>query len=133
MPKLGKTSKERLATCHIALQEIVERSVEIMDLTVLCGFRDREAQEEAYSSGASKARFGQSLHNASPSLAVDIAPYPVRWDDLERFVLLAGVLKAVSHDLGYSQILRWGGDWDRDDHMLDENFRDYVHFEIKES
>jgi hypothetical protein len=103
-----------------------------VDFTVLCGHRGKIAQGRAFFTKKSKARWGQSKHNSTPSQAVDIAPWPIDWEDTEAFVYLAGIIRAVSHDLGYGDIIRWGGDWDQDERMRDERFRDYPHFEIKE-
>lgn len=60
------------------------------------GYRGPEAQAKAFEAGASAAKFGQSPHNFTPSLAVDVvlhpsfvsvranradAKYPDLWDD----------------------------------------------------
>ncbi len=132
MASFGRTSLARLAGCDPRLQEIMTRAIGVLDFTILCGHRGKLEQDRAFVEGRSKARYGQSKHNTTPSRAVDIAPYPIDWDDMEAFVLLAGVIKAIAHDLGYADIIRWGGDWDSDDRMRDERFRDYPHFEIKE-
>jgi peptidoglycan L-alanyl-D-glutamate endopeptidase CwlK len=132
MARFGATSLARLGTCDARLQEVLSTAIEITDFTILCGHRGRLAQNRAFIEGHSKARFGQSKHNTTPSQAVDIAPYPIDWSDTEAFVYLAGIIRAVSHDLGYGNIIRWGGDWDQDERMRDERFRDYPHFEIKE-
>jgi peptidoglycan L-alanyl-D-glutamate endopeptidase CwlK len=70
-----------------------------------------------------------SKHNSKPSLAVDIAPYPIDWADDERFYFLAGIIKAASHQVGVK--VRWGGDWDSDDDFHDQTFMDLGHFEIR--
>jgi len=101
-----------------------------MDFTILEGYRGEEKQNEAFDTGRSQLRYPESKHNTFPCLAVDIAPYPIDWQDTERFVLLAGVIKAVAHSLEVSDLIRWGGDWDRDGQMTDETFRDYPHFEL---
>jgi peptidoglycan L-alanyl-D-glutamate endopeptidase CwlK len=132
MPKFGKSSKERLATCDPILIAIMEEAIEVMDFTILEGMRGREDQEQAFLLGTSKAKYGESKHNSFPSRAVDIAPWPIDWDDVEAFVLLAGVVTAVAHRLGYLDSIRWGGDWDSDRRTEDERFRDYPHFEIRE-
>ena len=132
MPSFGKSSKAKLQTVDPRLRSILENAIQIMDFTVLEGHRGEEAQEKAFREGRSKARFGQSKHNSHPSQAVDIAPYPIDWEDVESFVLLAGVIKAVAFGMGLDYQIRWGGDWDSDNRMQDERFRDYPHFEIKE-
>ncbi|HIK62004.1 MAG TPA: M15 family peptidase [Planctomycetes bacterium] len=132
MARFGSSSMTRIATCDARLQEVLHRAIEVVDFTVLCGHRGKIAQGRAFFTKKSKARWGQSKHNSTPSQAVDIAPWPIDWEDTEAFVYLAGIIRAVSHDLGYGDIIRWGGDWDQDERMRDERFRDYPHFEIKE-
>lgn len=98
------------------------------DFAVLCGYRDEAAQARGVAKGASRLAFPRSKHNRKPSRAVDIAPWPIDWDDLGRFRLLAG------HVLGVAGVLRvplrWGGDWNRDFNERDERFRDLPHFEL---
>lgn len=130
MNRFGRRSLRELETVHPILREILVDVLPIMDFTVLKGHRGEEEQNEAYDTGHSQLRFPHSKHNASPSLAVDIAPYPIDWNDTERFVLLAGVVKAIAYNLEVVDIIRWGGDWDQDDRMTDERFRDYPHFEL---
>lgn len=101
-----------------------------MDCSVLEGHRDEDRQDTLYSQGLSKVQYPNSKHNSSPSRAVDVAPYPIDWNDTARFCYFAGVVKGVSAEMGCE--LRWGGDWDMDGTSTDETFLDYVHFEIKE-
>ena len=71
-----------------------------------------------------------SKHNSLPSVAVDIAPYPIDWEDTERFIQLSGAILQIAKQNGLD--LRWGGDWNRDGRMTDESFRDLLHFEMVE-
>jgi peptidoglycan L-alanyl-D-glutamate endopeptidase CwlK len=104
-------------------------AIEIMDFTVLSGQRGKDEQNEMYAKGASTKTYPFSKHNAMPlSEGIDIAPWPIDWNDTERFVYLAGIIKAIAHRLNID--VRWGGDWDGDMRMVDENFRDYGHFEV---
>ena len=75
-------------------------------------------------------RWPHSKHNATPSRAVDIAPYPINWGDRERMTLFAGISLGVADAKGIA--LRWGGDWDRDFQVVDNGFDDLVHFELME-
>ncbi len=108
---LGKTSLERLGTCHPDLQKLVcdvaQRIDEgdlvtagIADITVLCGFRGEAEQNEAFGKGRSRLRWPDSWHNRSPARAVDIAPYPVDWGDEESFLVLRGYVLARAAALG---------------------------------
>lgn len=63
-----------------------------------------------------------------PCLAVDVVPYPVDWDDRERFAYFAGIVKGIAFSMGLE--IRWGGDWDQDGKTLDEIFSDMPHFEL---
>lgn len=84
MYKWGKTSLDRLVTCDKRLQDLADMMLarSPFDLTITCGYRTKEEQDEAYKSGKSRARFGQSKHNVFPSKAIDIAPCsPINWDN----------------------------------------------------
>lgn len=81
--KWGKKSLDLLATCDKRLQLIANELLDKcgFDLTVTCGYRGEKEQMEAYNSGKSKAKFGQSKHNVFPSEAIDIMPCsPINWD-----------------------------------------------------
>lgn len=80
--KWGNTSKARLEQCDPRLQLICNELLKKcgFDLTITCGYRGKEEQEQMFKEGKSKAHFGQSKHNTMPSKAVDIVPYPVNWD-----------------------------------------------------
>lgn len=127
--KFSRTSRRRLDTCHQRLQEIMEDVLEIRDITIIEGHRSPERQDELFAAGKSKLRGGESKHNLFPSRAVDIAPYPIDWDDIHQFVYLAGIVQAVARRHGVK--IRWGGNWDGDDTVVsDQNFDDLVHFEM---
>lgn len=132
MPSFGTTSKERLSTCHIKLQWVMEKVVEQYDITVICGHRDEQAQNDAYHNGYSKTQWPNSKHNQMPSIAVDIAPYPIDWNNTDRFIYMAGLVMGIASEMGIT--LRWGGNWDRDQQILaeDQTFQDYGHFELVE-
>ncbi len=128
MPSFGQKSADKLAECDHALQQICERVIKNYDFTVLEGYRSNERQEELFRQGTSKLRAGESKHNTHPSRAVDIAPYPIDWDDTKRFFLLAGFMFQAAAELGVK--LRWGGDWDGDWNHKDQSFHDLPHFEV---
>lgn len=120
----GPRSRAALATCHPALQALATRALELspIDFTVTEGFRGRDAQEQAYATGHSKAHFGQSPHNHEPSLALDVVPYPVDWSDPKKFRTIADAFKQAAKEQDVT--LRWGGDF--------KKFVDMPHFEIDE-
>lgn len=128
MYKFSKTSINRLETCDKRLQDILNKAIECVDFTVICGHRGQIEQDKAFESGNSKLRFPQSKHNSIPSKAVDIAPYPINWENLNRFYHLAGIIRGIAIEKGYK--IRFGGDWDMDGEISDNSFNDLVHFEI---
>jgi len=86
--KFGKSSLQRLRTCHDDLQLLCHAILEDMDITVLCGYRSEAEQNAAFAKGTSKLKFPRSKHNSFPSLAVDIAPVKngkVDWNDIKLF------------------------------------------------
>jgi len=120
MNKFSDKSQGKLNSCHEKLQVICKEAIKITDFTVLCGHRNEVDQNKAYEKGASGAKWGESKHNSHPSMAVDIAPYPIDWNDTERFARLAGTIEAIAFKYGVK--LKWGGDF--------KNLKDMPHFEI---
>lgn len=128
MPQLSEKSKERLEQCHPDLQKLFNKVIENYDCTIICGHRSAEDQEEAFRTGKSKVHFPESKHNKYPSLAADVVPYPIDWNDLTRFYHFGGYVKAMAESIGIK--IRWGGDWDGDFDFKDQNFHDLPHFEL---
>jgi len=98
------------------------------DCSILQGWRSNEEQEELFKAGRSKLRAKQSKHNYHPSFAVDVAPYPVDWENKERFYHFAGYVKGVADTIGIK--IRWGGDWNNNNSFDDQTFDDLPHFEL---
>lgn len=114
-------------TCDVRLQQVVRAAIERMDFTVLCGHRGEVEQNEAYERGFSKLKFPKSNHNSVPSKAVDLAPYPIDWKDLDRFKVLMLIVKSEAAERGIK--LRFGWDWNGNE-KADERFVDWPHVEI---
>jgi len=129
MPKFGRKSREKLATCEKELQNLFNEVVRHFDCSVLVGYRGRNEQDTAYESGHSKVKWPNGKHNKKPSVAVDVAPYPIDWEDRERFIYFGGFVKGCAFRMNLP--LRWGGDWDSDTQLSDNKFDDLVHFELK--
>lgn len=129
MSKLSNKSKLLLAECDARLQIICNAAIEVMDFAIITGHRDEESQNKAFAQGNSKLKYPGSKHNAKPSLAVDIAPYPIDWNDSSRFILLAGIMLGIAQIQGIK--LRWGGNWNNDFNIKGNKFSDLGHFEIK--
>ena len=129
MARFGNKSKKHLKTCDERLQTLFSEVVKVFDCSILVGHRGEEDQNKAYADGNSQVKWPKGKHNKKPSIAVDVAPYPIDWEDRERFSYFAGFVKGVAWRLNIS--IRWGGDWDGDNDLSDNNFDDLVHFELK--
>ena len=103
--------------------------VKHFDCSVLVGYRGRNEQDTAFESGHSKVKWPNGKHNKKPSVAVDVAPYAIDWDDRERFIYFGGFVKGCAFRMDIP--LRWGGDWNSDTQLSDNKFDDLVHFELK--
>ena len=128
MPKFGRRSRERLATCHEDLQDLMNEVIKYVDCSVLEGHRSGERQDKLYEEGKTKVKFPNGRHNANPSNAVDVVPYPVDWDDRERFHLFAGFVLGLAQSMEIN--IRWGGDWNKNFEVDDNKFDDFPHFEL---
>lgn len=128
MPKFSKTSKDRLATCHPDLQAVCNELIKQYDFSVLCGRRGEREQNEAYKKGTSNVRYPNSAHNKVPSLAVDIAPYPIDWDNISRFNEMIIRFDTIANILRREGVISsefvYGGKWTK--------LKDWPHIEIKE-
>jgi peptidoglycan L-alanyl-D-glutamate endopeptidase CwlK len=127
VPQFSKKSEERLETCCEPLQILFNRIILHYDCTVLEGNRSKEVQNEYFRTGRSKVRWPDSAHNDLPSTGIDVAPYPIDWNDRERFVAFGSYVRGYADCMGYR--IRWGGDWDGDHNLRDQTFMDLVHFE----
>lgn len=134
MPIFSQTSLKRLETCDPRLQDICQDVIRHFDFVVVAGHRNEEDQNRAYEERKSTKRWPHSKHNTYPSIAVDLAPYKagkgIDWEDKRGFYLLAGFIIGVAAAKGIR--LRWGGDWDKDWDLDDQDLIDLPHFEIVE-
>jgi len=129
MPSFGSKSRERLATCDVRIQAVFNKVIRTVDCTVTEGMRGEEKQNKYFDEGKSKVRFPKGKHNANPSKAIDICPYPVDYEDRERFTLFAGFVLGIAKNMGIS--MRWGGCWKNDFNPKTNNFDDMPHFELR--
>ena len=129
MPKFGRVSRKRLETCDEDLIFLFEEVVKYFDCTVLEGHRGKKLQNKYFKEGKSKLKFPDGNHNKKPSTAIDVVPYPVDWDDRERMTYFAGYVKGIAMMLGIP--IRWGGDWNSNNDLKDNNFDDLPHFELR--
>jgi peptidoglycan L-alanyl-D-glutamate endopeptidase CwlK len=123
------------------------------DNSIITGHRNKEDQEDAFRRGTTKLHWPHGNHNKYPSMAVDVAPYHIRYGALigtkadiekiardtgkslawaeamlrETYCVQAGIVLSTARK--YGMIFRWGGDWDKDNDFMDNNFDDLPHFE----
>ena len=124
----GRSSTNRLSTCHPDIIRIMKRALTIttVDMAVICGQRGEEDQNAVFNAvpQKSKARYGESPHNAEPaSLAVDVAPFfesMVMWNDKELYAEVASSVHVAQKQLfdegKITHMLenggeKWGWDW----------------------
>ena len=129
MPRFGKRSRNRLSTCNKDLQLLFNEVIKHVDCSILEGHREENRQNSLYEEGKTKVRYPNGRHNANPSNAVDVVPYPIDWTDRERMTLFAGFVLGIANQMGLN--IRWGGDWDQDFEVQDNMFDDFPHFELK--
>lgn len=115
----GKKSLERLSECHPDLQKIAHELIREMNVTVLCGFRGEKDQNSAFINGKSRKQWPNSTHNKKPSHAMDVAPYPLNWNDIGAFDKMCDIVEAIAQRLNIK--IRLGRDFP---------FRDYPHVEL---
>ena len=125
MYRFGKRSRQRLKGVDAKLVNILNELIKMMDVTVIEGLRSAERQEELLAKGATKVKYSKHMEGK----AVDIAPYPIDWEDRDRFYYMGGMVRGIAKQLGIK--VRFGGDWDSDGETKDNNFDDLVHIELR--
>jgi peptidoglycan L-alanyl-D-glutamate endopeptidase CwlK len=125
MPRFGKKSKERLKGIDTRLVNVLNELVKIMDVTIIEGLRSEQRQEKLLKAGSTKTKFSKHIEGK----AVDLAPYPIDWEDRDRFHYMGGMIRGIAKQLNVP--VRWGGDWDSDGETKDNSFDDLVHVELR--
>ena len=126
MYKWGPRSIKHLVTLDERLQKVLNEVIKYVDCSIIEGHRSGERQDRLFEEGRTKVKYPNGRHNANPSRAVDVVPYPIDWDDRERFHLFAGFVIGIGQSMGIR--LRWGGDWNMNFEVDDNNFDDFPHF-----
>ena len=126
MYKFGRKSKERLKGVDHRLIKVLDELIKIMDVTIIEGLRSEERQKELLEKGATKVKYSRHMEGK----AVDLAPYPIDWENRDGFHYMGGMIRGIAHQLGLK--IRWGGDWDSDGDVKDNGFDDLVHIEIRD-
>ena len=115
---LGTRSKQNLSGVHPDLVAVVKLAITIteQDFTVIEGIRNINRQRELVKAGKSTTMNSRHITGH----AVDMVPWPVDWDDLGRFEVMAEAMKQAADELDIPIV--WGGDW--------KSFYDAPHFEL---
>ena len=125
MYRFGKRSKQRMEGLDPRLRGVLDELIKIMDVTIIEGLRTPERQEELLKKGATKTKYSKHILGK----AVDLAPYPIDWDDRDTFHYMCGMIRGIAHVKNIP--IRVGCDWDGDGQTKDNLFDDLVHAEIK--
>lgn len=115
---LGLRSKQNLSGVHPDLCSVVELAIKLtsQDFMVIEGVRNINRQRELVATGKSKTMNSRHLTGH----AVDLCPYPVDWEDADKFIAISVAMKEAAKELDVS--IEWGGDW--------KNGWDKPHFEL---
>lgn len=124
--KWSKTSRRRMENVHPDLVAIADRALGygVLDLTVLRegGTRTEEQQSVLVKKGVSQTMNSLHLIQADGfGYAIDLAPYPVDWKNIQAFCLMGTLMFRAAMELG--TYIEWGGHW--------VTFEDYPHFQLK--
>ncbi|MCP5385937.1 MAG: M15 family metallopeptidase [Novosphingobium sp.] len=138
---LGQRSLARLDGVHPKLVRVIMRAAAMArpdeDFTVLEGVRTLERQKALYAQGRTAPGkivtwTLKSNHFRNPRTgfghAVDLAPFPIDWNDSVRFDRLAGLMFRAASIEGVK--IRWGADWDQDGKPRERGESDSPHFEL---
>ena len=137
MPKFSQASFSKLSTCHQDLQVLFYEVIKYYDCTILEGYRNQADQEAAFAKGNTRLHYPYGKHNHSPSLAVDVTPYPIDFNNNKLALWFGGYVLGIAQKLKdegkMTHSVRWGGAWDglgvlNSAGMLD----DLDHFELVE-
>jgi peptidoglycan L-alanyl-D-glutamate endopeptidase CwlK len=135
MPKFSQASFSKLSTCHPDLQVLFYEIIKNYDCTILVGYRDEEDQEAAVKAGKSKLHYPFGNHNKNPSMAVDVTPYPIDFNNTKLALWFGGYVMGIAQKLKdegkMSHSVRWGGSWDGTGKMNTAGMLcDLDHFEL---
>lgn len=128
MFKFSKKSLEKVNNpkLHPRLRELLIQAISTspIDFTVIETVRTVEQQKINVAKGVSKTMRSRHIPSTNKSgycEAFDIAPYPVNWNDKERFKQLSTHILATAKKMRIN--LTWGGTW--------KTLVDMPHYEIK--
>ncbi len=127
MFKFSKKSSERLNNrlVHPLIKKLMNEAIKNspLDFTIVETVRTLEQQKINISKGVSKtikSRHISGFNKSKLCEAIDIAPYPIDWKNIKRFIELSCHIKKTAQKLGIK--VEYGGDW--------KNFKDYPHYQL---
>ena len=128
MFKFSKKSLEKINNpkFHPKLKLLLAEAIKTspIDFTVLETVRTIEQQKIYVAKGTSKTMKSRHIPSTNKSglcEAFDIAPYPIDWKNIKRFIILSQHIKRIAQNLHIN--IAYGGDW--------KTFKDYPHYELK--
>ena len=95
MYRFGKRSRERLKGVKPELVNVLNELIKIMDVTIIEGVRSQERQNELVAQGASKTKYSKHITGD----AVDLAPYPIDWNDRDTFHYMCGMIRGIAQQM----------------------------------
>jgi hypothetical protein len=73
----SKKSLQNLHTTNKKLQNLFNIVISKVDCTILEGQRGKVRQDMLFEKEKTKVKYPNSKHNRFPSMAIDVAPYPI--------------------------------------------------------
>ena len=125
MPRFSNKSLRRLNTCNPKLQYLFKEVVKHFDCSIIEGKRSLKRQKELLKDGATKTLNSEHLSGR----AVDVYPYPVDFEDRDRWHYFGGYVLGTAKQFGIDLI--WGGDWNNDTKTKDNTYDDLCHYELR--
>ena len=104
MPSYSNHSKKIIKTCDERIQRVFNEVIKHIDCRAINGARGQVEQDELFLAGKSQVKYPNSQHNYDPSRAIDIVPYPIDWNDRERFTIFAGFVLGTAKQMGVNLI-----------------------------
>lgn len=131
--RYSRRSKTKLSECHSLLQDLFNEAIKHYDITIVCGYRDEETQNNYFNRRVSTLTYPNSKHNKFPSEGVDFAVYHkvggVSYNEKDMLVV-AGVIEGLAISMGIP--IRCGFKWDNQ-YPSENGFLDIGHIELDSS